>query len=1214
MVETSNFDGASAEKPRASVDGVGFGSEYYGNKTIKNPVNSNSCMNMFTSSVDVSKCVSGQVLAKSAKSSKSIIPSVQPASPVGISPGGRSASSDKVIVSRRKYKRKQYTKKKKMLQNQEKVVLNTEKMSKKVKAKHEKTQKEILQQYRYRERLRKIYSALEANEVPSVPVELSDKTSVPVGLTIEDDRLIVAPGTTVYKSLVPIDPSEVDMGTYTVEGLGQNSLCSVGDGIMAKRIIRGVQISNWTFDKDWIIEKGDQIAVARIVSWEKLPSLDNIFSNEKEFIVNNVRAQFPGEEIDPEELFREQHASGMDGASSKTEGVGPDRLPSAKALLAFEKIVKDLESRAPELVETMHKVKSMFIPEDPGEPFQFMNVAPVNLKTKKDAPNFISPLYQKSFTEEEKQCIDQYIEQNLKNQMIEPAPDSRYASPLLVVRKRADPTQPNAPVKRRVIIDSRQVNSKCLEQSVFAAPNMDEAVRRLGGCKFFTVMDIKSAFHRLRLAKESRDLTAFIYNGTGQFAGVYRYRNLAQGCQESPRLFVNALREALGPVFKDMRIAFWIDDGLIGSETYKQHIVDVSKFLHAAWKANVKLDIEKCDFVVPEVDWCSYRFGNGEVRPSPDRLTCLDNLKYPEIRRNKPPSRAYMRIHGLLNYFRRFVPKFSEHLSKMRDFVKQAWDDSHETTFQHAQTECDKHVSEIVKSIRTQSLLVVPDGSDLICFTDASSISFSYCVTRASDRRPIAFGGKSFNEVQRKYGSLDRELLGVKLLLEKAGCLLSTAKSVIIRSDNLTSILQFHGAHNEITARTLRLLLEISARKGPQIKFEFLEGAKNVVADALSRLKFNVENIPENPQGDDLRKVNFLQSVDEPVFDFVNGYHVCAVSTRSRNSLKKKLELMHSETHSGYQKLLKSAKAVGLTGPGLRQMCIEVTQSCSFCYNEKRLLADNFLGTTETPDAEMRTIYIDHMYLPTTANGNSFALTLLDPFSKFLMAVPLPTLEMESVRTVLQVYFTVFSSIHRCRGDNAFNACTIADLCDIFGVELKFFASHNSRSNNVERSHSTLRQLIESFLKERKLDDDEWDKVLHLCVKAHNSTMHHTTRQIPHAVVFNQNPSFAGVDFPVEPTVAERRKQIYSRITTSKAKYASPQREIPRLSPGTEVTVRYSSKAKPLKGVIVEDDGGLVAVVRREHRANQHKTIRVSKRHIWIPMNSLNVCAERSIV
>ena len=188
---------------------------------------------------------------------------------------GSSVGSDKGLESLRKYKRRQYSKKQKVFKRKNLADLRSEIQAEKVQKTV--TKKDILDQYRYRERLRKIYAALKDCEVPSVPVTPCDADCVTYGLTISEDQVSISPGSTVYKTLVPIDSSEVDEGTYIVEGLGKDSLRSVGDGIMSKRRIPGVQISNWNFDEPWVIRKGDKVAQAREYSWVKLPSMDNVF-------------------------------------------------------------------------------------------------------------------------------------------------------------------------------------------------------------------------------------------------------------------------------------------------------------------------------------------------------------------------------------------------------------------------------------------------------------------------------------------------------------------------------------------------------------------------------------------------------------------------------------------------------------------------------------------------------------------------------------------------------------------------------------------------------------------------------------------------------------------------------------------------------------------------------------------------------------------------
>ena len=728
--------------------------------------------------------------------------------------------------------------------------------------------------------------------------------------------------------------------------------------------------------------------------------------------------------------------------------------------------------------------------------------------------------------------------------------------------------------------------------------------------KVHTVFDVRSAFHRLQLHEDSRNYTAFLYNGSGEFCGVYRYRSLNQGGSQSPKLFCNAVSDALRHVFKDMNMKIHIDDGLLSSATMEQHEIDVAKFLHAAFKIDLALDISKCKFAVSSVDWCSLRFENGTMRPSPDRLTCLQGLTWPQICKYKPGHKAYLRCRGLLNYFRKYCPKFSQYMAENADYVLDAWDSNSKLSFSEAQDKCNKNVAIVTSNICNNALVVVPEGEKLNIFTDASSISYSFVLTRASDRRPVMFGGKSFNKVQRSYGSLDRELLAVRLAMDSAACFISTAKLVTIHSDNLTSVLQFAGAHNEITARSLRLLLEIKARCGPQVKFQFIEGVKNVVADALSRLAFHEENIPSQPEGDDCRKVQFSH-VDSKssqntknIFENCNNEYV-VLTTRAQALLKRRLRLIHSETHCGWNKLLATARDLKLAGSGLRDLCIEVCDECESCYNEKRLLADKFFGQTDTQSAPMREVSVDHVFFPESTSGNAHALTIMDTWSKFFIAVPVPALTMDYVLNALRCYLSIFSTVDVLRADLAFQNSSINELCDIFGIVLKFYASHNSRSSNVERCHSTYREKIEAFLKVKGLADHEWDQVSHLACKAVNSAVHLTTKHMPHELVFNSKPELKGLPQALDDSVVKRRVEVTKNITAAKEKY-SKKHQIPRLEPGTVVTIRYGSrnKSKAFKATVTEDPGGLTLTVTRLEKLpgcnTRYATIRVSKRHVWV--------------
>ena len=123
--------------------------------------------------------------------------------------------------------------------------------------------------------------------------------------------------------------------------------------------------------------------------------------------------------------------------------------------------------------------------------------------------------------------------------------------------------------------------------------------------------------------------------------------------------------------------------------------------------------------------------------------------------------------------------------------------------------------------------------------------------------------------------------------------------------------------------------------------------------------------------------------------------------------------------------------------------------------------------------------------------------------------------------------------------------------------------------------------------------------MLHLCVAGMNNTVHHTTGHTPYSVVFNKKPHFPGLNAEDSEFIEKRRSEIYDRIVKSKEKYAQKVK-IPRLDPGTRVTIRYHSKAPRIPGIIVEDNGGMIAVVKKIGVNNLHAVTRVAKRHLWV--------------
>ena len=102
-----------------------------------------------------------------------------------------------------------------------------------------------------------------------------------------------------------------------------------------------------------------------------------------------------------------------------------------------------------------------------------------------------------------------------------------------------------------------------------------------------------------------------------------------------------------------------------------------------------------------------------------------------------------------------------------------------------------------------------------------------------------------------------------------------------------------------------------------------------------------------------------------------------------------------------------------------------------------------------------------------------------------------------------------------------------------------------------------------------------------------------------HKLIFNTDPVFPGLDSNESADVIKRRREIYKKLCASKEAYAS-KHPIPRLDVGTEVTIRYHSKAKPMTGTVIADDGSLTATVHKHNCHNQHETTRIPKRFLFV--------------
>ena len=104
-----------------------------------------------------------------------------------------------------------------------------------------------------------------------------------------------------------------------------------------------------------------------------------------------------------------------------------------------------------------------------------------------------------------------------------------------------------------------------------------------------------------------------------------------------------------------------LDDVLIFSETFEDHLKHVVAVLTVMEKAKVFLNLSKCTFGFSELKWMGHILGRGERKPSPEKMK--DVQEYPE-----PETVTEVRsLLGVITYLGEYVPNLQKLLAPFEE-------------------------------------------------------------------------------------------------------------------------------------------------------------------------------------------------------------------------------------------------------------------------------------------------------------------------------------------------------------------------------------------------------------------------------------------------------------------------------------------------------------------------------------------------------------------
>ncbi|KAA8618300.1 hypothetical protein SMACR_09832, partial [Sordaria macrospora] len=175
---------------------------------------------------------------------------------------------------------------------------------------------------------------------------------------------------------------------------------------------------------------------------------------------------------------------------------------------------------------------------------------------------------------------------------------------------------------------------------------LEETLARIGKAKIVTKIDIRQAFHRIRMDPDSEDLTTFRTRN-----GAYKYKVLPFGRSNGPSLFQRFINDTLMG-YIDVFCNAYIDDILIYSDNEVDHEIHVRKVLDWLREAGLQADIKKCEFHVTETKFLDFIIGVDGVRVDPDKVAAVKDWKEPTTVKGV---HAFL---GFCNFYRKFIREF----------------------------------------------------------------------------------------------------------------------------------------------------------------------------------------------------------------------------------------------------------------------------------------------------------------------------------------------------------------------------------------------------------------------------------------------------------------------------------------------------------------------------------------------------------------------------
>ena len=598
----------------------------------------------------------------------------------------------------------------------------------------------------------------------------------------------------------------------------------------------------------------------------------------------------------------------------------------------------------------------------------------------------------------------QQVKEMLRDEVIRPS-TSPWASPVVMVKKKDG--------SMRFCVDFRKMNDATIKDA-HPLPRIDDTLESLHGAQYFSTLDLKSGYWQVPIKEEDKEKTTF-RTSSGQ---LYEFNQLPFGLCNAPATFSRLMDRTLAGLAWNICL-YYLDDIIVFSATWAEHLEKLRAVFERLRRANLKLGAHKCHLAAREVSFLGYKVTPEGLEPEPRLMEAISKLPPPI---NVSEVRSFL---GLVGYYRRFVKKFSDKVAPLNALLRkdQAWKWTQE---------CQYAFETLKGEITSRPVSAYPDFSKPFrLYTDASNIGLVAILAQKQEGKEkiICCASRTLNNAETNYSTTKKECLAIVWGVQVFRPFLVATHFEILTDHYALQWLRSMKSTSAILHRWAAALEDY--------RFTIIHkpGKFQGHVDALSRLP--TENLAFTLEA----KIRVPEEKAEAIITEV-----------------------HRQGHLGENKTWKAFNRKYSTPQG-RKRCREVVRTCPECQLGKDYKARHVPKGHISSPGPWETISIDIVGpLPVDGKSNRYIVTMMDVYSRYLIATPVRNHRASTVSRCLYesvvAYFGAPRSILSDRGAE-FTGMIWESLTQMLGAKIKLTSPYYPQGNSViGRSHRTLSNML----------------------------------------------------------------------------------------------------------------------------------------------------------